>query len=773
MPADNIMGPSVSLDIGVNLRTDQSVQDATILANTIQEIRKDYESYVSLLGQTSEILKDQSGTYQTHLDYSRQLLEAEKELRSIRQSSLSSMQDQAAAQERMTQAAHLTTGVSGGGLHGGGLMNQPGNFYGPMGPVNTGFGGLLGGALGLGYGYGAYGGGGSFQETPSMLGVEPERVREGLAGREGKKFLEGAKGTAKEVLLPFLGVEAASMHNRGGGSEGGAESSSDAVVDTGGGMDEYGRPIPGGGEGSTASRTAVQMALMSMVNRLGGKGKLASKLQGISEGEGLLGSIAGSSALLPVLGYGAAGLGAASLAYKTGSDLLQEGQQYTALTGGTGVAGAVGYNIQAGLESWGGLNPLLPYGVAKQILQGGLAQGYQGDLLNQSNQFGDFAYSTFGINPQQSQQMFNTAVAKAGATAEQLSQTLSSLAQTATATGTSFQGLIQNFSTTSQAFQGLGAGAAGQGAAGILSQVFTGQAARIMGDKTGQVNAWLGSSITGNALLARQLGTSVENLPNVLAQLQSSPTGAGQLAQAGYQTMQHLVEQTTGLGVGASVTAERGREYQASLALSSILGTTISPQQALTMEQQFLKPGGFNQILGTIARSTTATPMPPGSTTPMPRQTQAGGRASNSGEDRYASEMQMMAFDPLVEEAFRSGILDTNTKITSKWGGPTETFSQLMKQFNNNPALGELLQSGALEIGGKTLAQLEGRSAQAFIQNNRTQQQVTVGLTPEAKRILQLLDGNNGVSVGNATTNLSADRGSTGRNSVKTHNGSS
>ncbi len=218
---------------------------------------------------------------------------------------------------------------------------------------------------------------------------------------------------------------------------------------------------------------------------------------------------------LTATGEGAAkiagGIAAAKYIKARGGGLFREGQLYTGLTGGTGIAGALKYDIGAQATSWFGLNPLESYGQAKQINMQNLALGYRGNLLNQANSFGNQALQKYGVDPQTSMQMFGQMVMQAGVSLSDLNTSLSTLAQTASTTNTSFSQLQQNVIQYSQIGSSIGL-------TGNQNATFATAAAQFAAGQpglgaTGANPANIMDSMVGQALVAQQMGTSYLGLP--------------------------------------------------------------------------------------------------------------------------------------------------------------------------------------------------------------------------------------------------------------------
>ena len=241
---------------------------------------------------------------------------------------------------------------------------------------------------------------------------------------------------------------------------------------------------------------------------------------------------------LSATGEGAAKIGGSVYALKVakakGGDLFREGQLYTGLTGGTGVVGALGYDLGAQFTSFFGLNPLESYGQAKQITMQNLALGYRGNLLNQANSFGNQALQQYGVDPNTSMQMFGQMVMQAGASLEDLNDSLATLAHTASTTNTSFSQLQQNVVQYSQIGSSIGlTGGQNTAFATAAAQFAAGQPAL---GATGANPADILDSMVGQALVAQQMGTSYLGLPQAASQ-----QGAGGLLASEIKVNQNLL----------------------------------------------------------------------------------------------------------------------------------------------------------------------------------------------------------------------------------------
>lgn len=632
MSGDYITGstnPSIDIGVGLNLNMDQSIQDLSVLSDQLKQIRQDQEAYANLLSDSTDRIREMAQGYESIQDKQRQLLEGEKELRSIRLAALENIQDQTSAYQKQRDMVGEIGSL--GNRMGGGNQAQ-GSYYGGQNYSNygTGSGGYYGG--GGGGGYGNY----NMAMTPYMMGAAmggysrpwdiselretggPTHHRQG-GGRA--KELEGAaegeegEGKVLPLLMGLLGGEALiGGHGMGGGGgghggiggEGGvvpvhvvsdtsnplAGEAADSVlrykmgapaISTDGG-EQGGDTSPGGegGGGSGLRDLLTASSLAKMAGRYQGKGSaLLGKVMSPSPG-GILEKLGGAEGLARI-GLIGAGVGAAAYGgkkiYDVGSDLLQEGQQYSSLTGGTGVTGALGYNLGAEFASGFGLNPLMPYGVSKQITQEGLGAGYRngaGGYLGQYKSFAEGAYTHYGISPQESQQMFQAGVVQAGASAQSLSAALASLATTASTTQTSFQGMVASFIAGIQSFAASGAGAGSATLSAAAQQITAGQPGLqgLQGALQGVgLPGLTGEFQTPSMLLAQQLGVNPQNLAQKIAEMQKTPAGKKQLLAA-----QNAVVTQTFSRMGIVPGSKNELSQIATAASTGVLGQMLSPQ---------------------------------------------------------------------------------------------------------------------------------------------------------------------------------------------------
>lgn len=454
--ADNVMGPEVNLGLNVNLDLDRSAQDASTLADQIKQMRVDQEAFRDIISDTQDRLRDMTSSYQEQLSLRQQLLDTEQSLRNLSDSRTDSLKDQVAAYRDMESSVSRL----------GQMMSQSGGFGGGMG------GGMVGG-----YGSGMYnpmtGGmmpmgsyGSPFQDEESQINAEEEAL--GIEEQPG--VVSRLKATSEKAFYP-LGV----------------------LNDITGMFKRYETP---------AKDEKGNPKILQGIEAL----RLTSpKLAGIVEGGMKL--IKNPYVL------------AAVATYATASKIAQEGQAYGTLTGDSNAAKGIGSEFQSLFGADFGLNPLMSIGVSRQIESVGLGSGY-GYGTNDLNNYRSFAsglYERYGINPQQSQQMYNSAVVQAGGSAANLANVFNQLATNASKAGISFATATQNFQNTLQSVTNSGAqGNAAAILAGTFNGLFSGSnnanTNRLLQEAVKPLSNFLFNNQLGNTFLTQAAGMSPDQI---------------------------------------------------------------------------------------------------------------------------------------------------------------------------------------------------------------------------------------------------------------------
>jgi hypothetical protein len=523
--ADNIMGPEVNLGLNVNLDLDRSAQDAATLADQIKQMRVDQEAFRDVIADTQDRLREMTSSYQEQLSLRQQLLDTEQSLRNISDSRTDSLRDQVSAYQQMEQS-----------------MSRLAQMMAQSGQMPYGMGGGMGGMGGMSGFYNPMSGMmGNFGGFPSAFSGTPEQ--EEMEQEEASSF-EGQKGRSMEDMARKMFYYTNVPKEAG--------------------------EFPGRFSASVNDPT-------SLTNRA--LRRMPPRIQNFA-----MGLAADNGALLKELGVRSA-LPAAAIygGYKIASDIAKTGQEYGTLTGSNDIAAGYGSKIQALVGSWGGLNPLLPFGVSNEIQSSGLAAGYQfgSSSLNQYRSFASGAYERFGMSPQESQQLFENGVIKAGGSLANLSQALQSTADTAAQTGTSFALAKEVLVKATASFAGRGFGSGAATAAGMLagSMSFPGnqQLSHVLSGVTDQMVSY-GESMTGEALTAQQLGIPWTGLYN-WHQTHTGSVGKAQEMTAEYGGIAHLVS-TFGLHQGSSQTDFNLAAPRLRMFFNNSLGMSLTEDQS-------------------------------------------------------------------------------------------------------------------------------------------------------------------------------------------------
>ena len=458
--ADNVMGPEVNLGLNVNLDLDRSAQDASTLADQIKQMRVDQEAFRDVISDTQDRLRDMTSSYQEQLSLRRQLLDTEQSLRNLSDSRTDSLKDQVAAYRDMESSVSRL----------GQMMSQSGNFGGGMG------GGMFGG-----YGGGMYnpmtGGmmpmgnyGSPFQNEESQINAEEEAL--GIEEQPG--VVSRLKATSEKAFYP-LGV----------------------LNDVTGMLNRY--------------QTPEKDENGNILTNKKGKPKILQGIEALRATHPKLAEIVETGMKLIKNPYVQAGLAT----YAVGSKIAQEGQAYGTLTGDPNAAKGIGSDFQSLLGAGFGLNPLMSIGVSRQIESVGLGSGY-GYGTNDLNNYRSFAsglYERYGINPQQSQQMYNSAVVQAGGSATNLANVFNQLATNASQAGISFATATQNFQDTLKLVTNSGAqGNSAANLAGTINGLFDGSknpnTNKLLQETQGPLSNFLLNSQLGNTFLTQAAGMS-------------------------------------------------------------------------------------------------------------------------------------------------------------------------------------------------------------------------------------------------------------------------
>ena len=539
----------ITANIEVNLNNiDRSTQDAATLASqlkdwgtSIEAANKQLQDYTT---SQSELLQTSNDLAETH----ERIVAAARELKEISAQSGVNLRDMAQNAREIQSAlsglggvgaAPYTPGVSSAspasivdsGLgYGMGMPGAPESTPADFG-MSTGGNSFLDDLISAGM-TGGGSGGGKATSPVSMKGVlSPEDTKAAYGESLAKKilginyFMPGGKLAALGryvdkvsggKVIGKLG-NFVSNHPRIFGSpsiSSGSEAFTQSMIDSGIGpmTAEQAGMLPESVAASIMPEIGTAAASAEVVGGLGAAG-----IAGSAGMIGALGSVAAAAAPVAVLAY----LGMQG--YNAYASYQQQGQILGSLTGQTGKAGRM-----VGMEAtdyFGTMfNPLLNYGTAKEIQMTGLGAGFQGNpngvfggdassqgLLGQYTGFASNAYQNYGMSPQESMGMFQAGVIQAGASAQQLTGALHSLANVSATTNTSFSLLKENFTN----FLGAIAGVGGTGVGAIAlaqNNALTNANNPLLGGAGSTASILQGN--VGQALAAQALGISYTQVYN-------------------------------------------------------------------------------------------------------------------------------------------------------------------------------------------------------------------------------------------------------------------
>ena len=455
-------GDEINLGLNVNLGLDRSIQDAATLANQIKQMREDQEALNGAMSDTQGKLESMTTEYEKQLDFRTQLVNAENELRSISEAQRQNASDTVASYRELNAVlANLASNM--GRIGGGGIGGVP----------------TMGDLLGSG--------------SQNVSGIDGAGQSSGGQSNSTQQAPGGGVGTYDSQDVEAYYPQGINENSTTEEKNAAAQQAQIANI-----LNQ----LPNTPVTSRLSRVFNSYNAMKGIKKTLGDLGSSDALEGT-----VLGKMAsGAGDLMSAIGD-MPGAGPAFVGYEAFKHIItpaiQQGQAYSALTGGTSIAAAEGFNLRADASSWFGLNPLLPTQIAKEIQNTALAQGYKGGLFGQAAQFGDTMYSKYGISPQQSAEMFQTAVVQMGMGTDQLTKSLETLATTASHTNTSFQGLQESFmrSLSSTAAVGM----TGSGAAVVATSAAQ-QFANMPSMKGAGTAIDMLQTPGGQALVASQLG---------------------------------------------------------------------------------------------------------------------------------------------------------------------------------------------------------------------------------------------------------------------------
>jgi len=477
---------------------------------------------------------------------------------------------------------------------------------------------------------------------------------------------------------------------------------------------------------------------------------------GVAAGGGLIGSLA--SAAVPLAGIAAAGY-IGMKAYNAYATYQQQGQLLGSLTGENNAGKMVGMEANDFVRTL--FNPRLSYGTAKEIQMTGLAAGFQGDvngvfnggtganagLLGQYTGFASSSYQKYGMSPQDSMQMFNSAIIDAGGTVQQLTGALENLAQVSATTNTSFKQLQANFTNQASLLGGLGMqGGTALYAAESLSLANSGNSAAdvyLQKQNIGGTGGLL-QNTSGIALTAAAAGMS---FTQAFGQMGTSK-GAASLLSGTNSAILAILKNSLGLypGMPNLELAISNNLYQAYVILSKLLpegpdgkGAQWTPQAAHDwLKKELSGAGGGESVAAGSASDLTGLV-----------NTLTGGKTGTAGVN---NAINTIAGALGGTTGLTLGHTGSEIEIDGKWQALNTISNMDPKQ--QQQVLTDLLQGkdkvrdytlglGSTSSSGKaqTLADLMNNSTLQGINNGSiTQSQMQVELGPKAAALFELIN---------------------------------
>lgn len=540
----------------------------------------------------------------------------------------------------------------------------------------------------------------------------------------------------------------------------------------GGGSNEGGGGGSGGGPGPDPNNP----------NGPGGGNPLPPGLGGLL---GRAGGLAGLARYAGPVGIAAA---VGGIGYRQGVNAIQLGRDYGSLTGDNGIAEAQGYQIQARMMA---MSPFLNNEQARSIIQASLQQGYKGETGETVIDFVTHNFKEMNMEIGESLELYRSGVVDASGDTQTLTTQLQSLRDAAKDSNANLGVMNKMFLQGVQTLGGLGAGNNANIASGILSQQFSNVEA--LG---GITLGGMFDSQYGRSKIAQQLGTDTRNLGATMHRLRrSGPQGAAALAGANEQAALSVVRAlglTTGMSeddiwntgnsgallsdlqnFGVNVQTEQQAVTMAYHLLNpDAAGTSVSNvlagQAEQAKNQQLYKGSGWNKNMGGAGA---------GQAMQMIRATAAEMFSTNAA-DGTRGQMRMNYYheygkrnmkNPMLERWFQ-GQTNFRDVIVQDENGNNVPIEDFLKDdtWNRMNSLAE----GKVRVGEKgegsnlaqgkewmTVAEMVGNGG-AATGDGKGQ---TLGLTPEAARLVQLL-GSGSNSTYNATIEGQANYGTVNRN---------
>jgi hypothetical protein len=792
--ADNIMGGYSSSDITANIdvnlnNIDRSTQDAATLAAQLQDWGSSIEAAKNELKDFNSI-QEESLNYANELaDAHERILRSARELKELATSSTVDFRDLATNAREVQRAL---SGLGGGGIGGGEMGGAP---YTP-GVSSATPASVIENGMGM---PGTSPDGSEYSMGDSSSFVNDVIDAASMGAGSGWKGRRGGSKTTKGRTGPGMPVTQASTPDYSGYGEdmakrmlginywmpGGKAAALGRYLDklSGGGVTKwlsnrvqahpriFGTPgipeqvdeeafqrmmllggYPGAsGMGATLEEARAQAALPgadpALLSALS-DAEEAAVTPAVAGTTGLLGAIGAIAMPLAIAG----GIGYLGMqGYNAYASYAQQGQLMSSLTGQGGVAGA---NRMLGMEAndffMSMFNPLMNYGTAKQIQMTGLGAGFLGSegvfgggsgLLGQYTNFASGAYQNYGMSPQDSLQMFNASVIAAGATVNQLNNSLGSLAQTSSHIGASFQQLQQNF-TSSVAYLG-GLGVTGQAAVNLAEGMAKANAGTSTADTyLRQQNiggtGMLMQTMPGIALTAQAAGIS---FTQAFAQM-GTQAGAAQLFGATNKAILNIIKNSTGIypNMPGLSTAVNNNLFQLYSILSSLMpegpdgkGAEWTPEATRDWVMKAMSAGGGGESISAAQA---------GSVTALVNQLSGG----VGGQAGITNSINSIASKIMSTGNYAGGQVMVNGQWENLSSIGNLSLAQ-QKSIMTGLLSGNDLVRGANARGvgtgsGETLAQLYSNTTLQQMNSNpvATQASMQIELGPRAKALFELIN---------------------------------
>lgn len=358
--------------------------------------------------------------------------------------------------------------------------------------------------------------------------------------------------------------------------------------------EQVGRGLSQAGMEALAQRAPVPPGMLRGARELGARAT-AGELLGGGRAGAALGMLArGAVPITAVAGAGALGF----QAWQQGIPGVGGGEfarrEYAGLVGEATWGEGLAHDIQARTMA---MSPFLSGQQARQIMQTGMREGLRGQVLDDAMGFMAENFRSFNMDFADSMEVYRTNVIEAQGSTEELSSTLNVLGGVAADTGASAEVLRQNFANVSGVIAGLGGGAGTTAAAGTIGTMFAQNEVLRNLDPTQMLQ-----SQAVRIQLGQQFGVGPMQVPAIINRLGQQPGGGAEIAQA-YQTALGGVAQTYG-DFPQGVTAEQIQadpsgemQYRAQMVAGQMGMPGVTVQQAAELVETMMNPRAMEENL--------------------------------------------------------------------------------------------------------------------------------------------------------------------------------